>query len=127
MNCKNCNKSTSNPTFCSVSCGTTFNNRLRSTGKTTPKECPTCGVTIHYRSKACKLHAPHVVLNLKDWSLVTLGQAKSIRKYQAHSRIRELARVAYGRSGRPKVCRVCGYTIKVDIAHIKAIVSWTDD
>jgi hypothetical protein len=125
MKCQNCRAQTINQKFCSIRCGTIFNNRKRGTGKTSPKQC-VCGVTINYRSKACKLHAPHVVMNAKDWSKITLGEARRIRKYQAHSRIRELARVAYYRSGKTSNCYICGYTLKIDVAHIKAISSYDD-
>jgi predicted restriction endonuclease len=61
----------------------------------------------------------------KDWTKITLKQLKSKAKYQAHARIRELARKTYKQSTKQKFC-ICGYRRHYQVCHIKSINSFSD-
>jgi 5-methylcytosine-specific restriction endonuclease McrA len=50
-----------------------------------------------------------------------------MRSYQVNSRIRELARLAYKRSDKPKQCVVCGYQLHYEICHVIPISDFSID
>lgn len=123
--CLNCGKDTKNPKFCSRSCSATYNNTHKEKKK---YYCIKCGAFLyegyntHY-NKLCDNCNPLI----KDWNNITYGEAKSKRKYQVHSRIRDLARNVYAKSTKPKYCANCGYSKHYEICHIKPIESYSDD
>lgn len=119
-NCLLCEKITDNPKFCSRSCAAKQNNKI-------PKRkrrilyCKVCSKdTGDSRRQYCIPCNPNVV----DWDNVTYEDITSIRKYQKNSRIRDLARVKYKRSGKPNSCYICDYSTHVEICHIKPISSY---
>ena len=119
--CLQCGAATSNPKFCNKSCAATYNNKKH------PKrylegKCVVCGSPIKKRNKYCDSCNPFIL----DYSTITLGDVKAKRKYQPYSRIRDLSRRLYTRSGRPLKCVICGYENFVDICHKKAINSFSD-
>lgn len=125
MFCLNCGKKTTNPKFCSKSCAASYNNAHR-----TKKDyfCQKCGAYLY-----TGWHASYKTLcdncnPLKiDWSTKTYGEIKKRQKYQAHSRIRDLARDAYANSNKPKYCANCGYDKHYEICHIKPIQDHDED
>lgn len=123
MNCLSCGKETNNPKFCSKSCATTFNNRLYPRRNKATKYCKHCGIPVTGRKTVCE----GCNRNNSDWSQRTLGELQSIRRYQISSRIRALARYAYMKSSRPKICQNCGYDKHIEVCHIKAIDSFSMD
>lgn len=115
--------------FCSRSCAASYNN------KTSPKrsrlhQCKLCDTLVKSGRTYCPdcRYAPPGQLGtygrLVNWSTITLRQMKTPRKYQAHSRIRNLARAWYLKSDRPKYCVACGYNKHFHVGHIKAIDSF---
>ena len=121
-NCLQCNKETSNPKFCNSSCAATYNN------KKFPKRymegiCKICGCPITKRNVYCTECNPFDL----DYSTITLGNMRSKRRYQLHSRIRTLSRRLYIRSGRPLECSICGYIKFIDICHKRPIYLFPDD
>lgn len=84
--------------------------------------CPKCGVELgtgpkFSRKKCCNNCNP----NTQDWSLQTLEETREKRNYQVNSRIRELARKVFEKSGIEKKCVHCGYDKHIEICHIKGI------
>lgn len=107
--------------FCSRSCAATFNNggvpkRARS------RECKLCGSPVRANRTYCPDCWKSKEKRRKTQrASVTLGEAKSAASYQAHARVRDLARRKFKRLGMRKSCWVCGYLKKVDICHLVPI------
>ena len=123
--CLQCGKETKNPKFCSRSCAATYNNLHREKQK---YYCQKCGNLIgegqkYHRRKYCDECNP----NLVDWNSITLKDIKNKRKYQPHSRIRELARNKALHYNRFSKCANCGYNKHVEVCHIKSIDSFEDN
>lgn len=115
--CLNCNQKTSNPKFCGRSCAAKHNNKKNPKRKRNKWYCLTCKTETLYRRKYCDKCNPLFI----DWSQVTYSDIISKRAYQKHSRIRDLSRSIYNKSGKPKQCFICGYNINYEICHIKPI------
>ena len=121
--CINCNKLTKNPKFCSRSCSATFTNKTPKRTKT--NKCLDCKTLILSSRKRCKnCHHGHRKQNRKN---LTYGELSGRRAYQKNSQVRELARRAYQKSGKPLSCYHCGYENHVHICHIKAINEFLDE
>lgn len=127
--CLQCGKETSNPKFCNSSCSAQYNNKRR------PKKiklykhyCKKCGEFLgentNHRSPNC---CEECNSNYVNWNSVTLKEAKEKRKYQVHSRIRELAKNNVKGLKRFEQCSNCGYNKHVEICHIKAIKDFEED
>ena len=58
---------------------------------------------------------------------MTLKEIKEKRKYQPHSRIRELARNKALHYNRFYKCANCGYDKHVEVCHIKSIDSFNEN
>jgi len=126
LKCKNCGitKTTKEKRtkFCSRSCSTSYNNRHYKRPQSTRREylCKICKKRIDHRGTLCNEHNPAIV----DWGSICIKDLIKVRKYQAHSRIRDLARRIYRKSDKRQECCKCGYSLRVDICHIKAISSF---
>lgn len=121
-NCKNCNKVTTNPRFCGSSCAASYNNKKVPKRKRRICYCKYCNTVIPYRRTVCNSCNPNVV----DWEKITVGDARYKRKYQKHSRFRDLARRLYFSSGRSNSCANCGYAVHIQVCHIKPVHSFPD-
>ena len=90
--------------FCNHSCAAKFNNLNvdRWRGKRVPKLKPLPKKTIADETKA-----------------EVRAKAKTFQYYQIY--INRHARKTYESSGKPKVCKVCGYSLHVEICHIKDV------
>ena len=119
MNCLNCNTITSNPKFCCRSCSATYTNKISPKVKKKQRYCKHCGQPINGRSTTCFDCNPNKV----DWSTITLENMSEKRKYQKHSRIRELARQMF-KKNTGLSCSVCGYDKHIEVCHIKPISSY---
>ena len=108
--------------YCSRSCSTQVNN-IKFPKRSMEGSCVTCGKAISKRNKYCNNCTPNYV----DWSAVTLKEIRDIRRYQVHSRIRNLARKAYINSTRIKACEYCGYSNFFEICHIRPIYLFDDN
>lgn len=131
VNCFKCGKSFNKSSseirktskhFCSKSHANSYNNEVPKRKKRAYK-CQVCGETIPQRRKYCDEHHP----NRKNWGEITIKQLKGARKYQAHSRIRELARKQYLASTRSKHCLVCNYNKFFHVCHIQSIESFPEN
>jgi hypothetical protein len=116
MPCLNCGGETTNPKFCSRNCAATYNNKLY------PKRqrissCSKCKAPVHSGHKFCsdcwsKTRVLDLTLNSND------GKNAGVRQH---------ARAAYKKSGRPYTCAICKYSTHVDICHIKDIRTYPDE
>lgn len=85
----------------------------------------TCSATFNAKHRL-KLHG---VKPLADRTMgEVIGEAKTDSKiwWRARIHIGNHARRAFGKSGLPKACRVCGYDKHVEIAHKKAVMEFPD-
>lgn len=123
--CRNCGKQTKNPKYCSRTCAVTITNRTPKRKRTRyPYNCQSCGEPISGRRKYCKDRK--CSSNYVDWEKVTIGELRGKRKYQIHSRVRDLSRKAYLRSSKPKECLVCGHSRYFEVCHIRSISDFPD-
>lgn len=118
--CLNCGKPTENPSFCSRSCSTTYNNIHFPKRKKKKRFCKYCGADVEGRRVACDDCNP----NLLDWDNITLGEVIGKASYQVAARVRQLARVRYRKSKRPKYCINCGYKKHYEVCHVQAIMDF---
>jgi hypothetical protein len=98
-------------TFCSSSCSATFNNK---------------GVRRTKKSEKSKLKDP-----INSFNISELTKSELFNRYKnyqtARSMICKNARKVFFNSGRERRCFECGYDIKIDIAHIKSVSSFSSD
>ena len=121
-NCKKCDKSTTNPKFCSRSCANAYNN------KHLPKRqlegnCSVCQTLISRRHKYCKLCRIEK-FSAKDISLLDA-------KYPHHTsaryaKVRDRARRKVINLGWLS-CNQCGYDKHIEACHIKPISSYSGE
>lgn len=107
--------------FCSSSCSATYTNTHR---PTRTYYCSDCQVEVPRTRKRCAdCRASYVEQKSNDvYSAITLSEVRT--KYgqnSYHAKIRSHARSVYSRSGRVMQCENCGYSLHVDICHIKDV------
>jgi len=129
--CLQCGKETDNPKFCSMSCSTTYNNKLypKRYKTTQPKErlCVICSSPREkHRTKYCNKCYQERAIDVK-WKETSIEEIRSQYPYQKSIRIREYARTVYKKSDKPKYCVVCGYSKHYEICHIKAVKDFSTD
>ena len=107
--------------FCSKSCAATHNNSIR----IVDKNCITCNNSIRHNGKycdECKRKKRFNKINKTDYTTLTLQELKlKYGTFQYHAKIRGNARSNYKLSGKPLACFSCGYSLHVDICHIKDV------
>ncbi|MEO8392532.1 MAG: HNH endonuclease [Chloroflexota bacterium] len=57
----------------------------------------------------------------------TLGDIHRAAKYQVSAHLRTIARSEYTKANLPRVCANCGYAKHVEICHVKAINSFSEE
>jgi len=123
--CKNCEKETSNPKFCSRSCSAIYNNKKRI--KKTNCVCPECGEQKEYRSKLClkchKLKRINEVLKKPISDYFTYGNHPRFK----HNGVRTWAKKLMIFWNIEKKCKSCGYNKHVEVCHKKAISEYSLD
>jgi len=125
--CKYCNNETENPSFCSKSCAAKFNNQKFPKRKLLKIVCTKCHTELNRtshkdrRRTLCDSCNPNKI----DWESVTYGEMSGKRLFQKNSRIRELARNKFFKSNPSPSCRNCGYSIHVEVCHIKGISTFS--
>lgn len=126
IKCLQCQQETRNPKFCSSRCSATYHNQKQ---KRLCKSCQrtiSIGWTNRRYCDDCRFTNRHP--NYRDWSKITYKDFKSkLPLFQAHARIRELARRAYKRAGKPQHCIRCPYRNHFEVCHIKPINAFTND
>lgn len=116
--CKNCNKETKNPSFCSRSCSASYNNTHGKSPKRKPEgECKLCKASISKRVSYCKPCFKET-FSAKDMSLQEAIYTKH-HKSSAFALIRNRARTVV--KYRPQICANCGYSKHVECCHIRPI------
>lgn len=127
INCPNCKTNfqptTSQAKYCSSSCFATYFNanpskKMLDNRKKKSNKCLKCGLLIFASRIYCK---PCYETEFYVDEQTTLQEITNKRKYQIHSRVRNLARAKYKRSGRPENCIYCSYSTHYEVCHIKAI------
>lgn len=122
--CLNCGRESPNPKFCSKECHLAYGTfKPKNPKKRRPRFCKYCGVPVNNKGRVCKDCNPNNV----DWSKRTLGELQNSAKYQVNAALRNSARRIYRQSGRPQQCQNCGYSIHIEICHIHAINSFSED
>lgn len=133
MKCLNCNTETINPKFCSRKCAQVFNNKLypKRLRKTKCSKCDK--ITKSYRHSLCEEHTIEYLKtrknSIKDKTLLEYWKLKSLSDLHKSSKnvhIRALARNWF-KNLTKKPCANCGYDKHVELCHIKAISSFSED
>lgn len=114
--------------YCSRSCAAKANNRRK--GFTT-HYCSVCGgvagVGWKNKRKYCE-NCQHHSKQYADWSLTTVGDLMTrLSTYQAHARIRALARRGYLAADKSRYCVACGYSKHFEVCHRKPVASFPRD
>lgn len=116
--------------FCSRSCSAQYNNKL--SPKRLPEgSCDNCGEANTKSRKYCQKCRTELRIQQANelWNTTTLAEMKRNKETNARNRypyISGLARAKYIKAGLSLSCRVCGYDLHVDIAHIKAVSSFPE-
>lgn len=118
--CQTCKKETKNPKFCSKSCS------AKSTNKSSPKRsltnrCKTCDELISKTRSYCSGCWSDYRSRFKVGSQTIAEYCNGYTTYEAHAKIRGLARDAFKRKSDAKACQKCGYDKHIEICHIRAI------
>lgn len=121
-----CGRETSNPKYCSSSCAAKHLNHLRPKRRPKERTCPRCGKT-YFRGGGARANCLECNRRRMDPSLRTLSDmdfpANNTRRHWRWSWVRAMARRTHAAELR-RGCEVCGYSIHVEIAHIKAVASF---
>lgn len=133
MNCIYCNKETTNPKFCSRSCATKHNNVIAPKRKMTRlcsfKNCS--NLAMNHNTKLCNEHFGYRSLTEK-LKQTTVGEFRQVRKDKGehpswiHANIRNLNR-SWNKELTLRPCQNCSYDKHVELCHIKAVSSFSDD
>lgn len=121
--CLQCSIETQNPKFCSRSCAAKYNNTV--TPKRPPllnSTCSVCRTPIPTRYRRCT-DCKRSRLNSTIADMKGSGNAVKGGNY---AYIRGMARTAYAKSGKLYRCAECGYSLHVDICHIRDIKLFSD-
>lgn len=125
LNCLNCKKqfkyNSIEQKFCSRSCAAIKNNSLKSKKV---YNCTICNETIFGKAKYCSICKRKKRFGERsiDYTEITLQNLKDrYGTMQYHAKIRGYARSIYKLSGKPMQCYNCGYSLHVDICHIRDV------
>lgn len=132
MNCINCHCITLNPKFCSRSCSASYNNKKNPKRKLN-RICNrnNCNLIVYtYRHKFCEKHfLEHKELKHKTKTIGEYRNSLSLRDKHpswVHSHIRSFCR-KWNKNLINLPCHKCGYTLHVELCHIKPLSSFADD
>jgi 5-methylcytosine-specific restriction endonuclease McrA len=137
MTCLNCHAITENPKFCSRSCAASFTNKQNPKRKTNKicRVADCCNVVSSCKKNYCDEHQHNSKKEKKQNILnTTLGEyRKKIKDNKLnyhmaslHAGIRGLAR-SWFKDLTKQPCKKCGYSLHVELCHIKAISLFSDD
>ncbi len=121
-NCGYCDKPTSNPKYCSLSCSG------RSNGRTAPRRklegsCADCGILIRKSLKYCgKCFGEKSRINNTLGDYINRPGNKGKHPSWRFGEVRAFARTVNRK--RPKSCQHCGYSTHIEYAHIKPLSSF---
>lgn len=135
--------------FCNRSCSAAYNNAAEPKRKRASHSvCKNCGKEIlitrspsgsYYRRKYCDECLPLILqknaykskkIEIEDgFHNLTKGEVRASSRDSQRMRIKitNHARVVYKRTGKPYRCLACGYSLHVNICHVKDIKDFSDD
>jgi len=137
IKCNNCNTEIQNRSnseikrnksgkfYCSASCAAQCNNKLYpkriKENKTT---CKVCNKFIRNDSTYCKscYENGHFLLDKKLKDAI-----KGRKDNNRYTSIRQNGVLVYKHSGKPRICACCGYSLHIEICHIKDIASFSQE
>ena len=126
--CPNCTTPTDNPRFCSRSCSATFTNREAPKRKRIQHICA-CGAEMDRRARTCRECS---LSSRTEFSKVkTLKEcrdyvsAKGRHPSWAYSHVRAANR-AWNKELTDRPCSKCGYSIHVELCHIRAVTDFPE-
>jgi len=130
MNCLNCQKETSNPKYCSRSCGASHTNKLAPKRKLI-KKCSRCdSIVRNYRSRFCEKHFQENKLSSnEEYKNRTMGFYRSkdclkkLHRSSIHAHVRGLCRL-WLKHLTKQPCKMCGYDKHVELCHIEPLSSF---
>lgn len=146
MLCLKCNKETLNIKFCSKSCSVSYNNLLCPKRKPKVRNCNICGkefaIARRIRCDECKnsgilrvsksFHKQKEIHYTPDfYKSLTIADYKerpsnkSKHPLWAHNNIRNFCR-SWNKDLQNKPCQHCGYTLHVELCHIKPLAAFED-
>lgn len=133
MKCLNCSSETTNPKFCSRSCGASYNNKLFPKRKS-QRKCKKCNnATRSYRHTLCELHWKEYIEsktdNFKNTKLKEYWNKDSLKNLHPSSKNAHIRGVAnsWFKDLKKLPCAKCGYEKHVELCHIKPITSFTEE
>ena len=128
MKCLNCEAETQNPKFCSRSCSASYTNKTNPKRKLGKTKCTHCSTPIHSGHSYCKsCYKKKSTFN--KYGSLTIQDVQDEYRKQGHHPSRWNARVRlFNRSWNKELtqqsCRKCGYSLHVDLCHIKPVSSF---
>lgn len=130
MQCHLCKKETTNPRFCSRSCAAKLTNK-ESPKRKLNRVCTKCeNLVKSHRHSLCSIHFEEYIDRFKrDKTIGEYRNKLSIKGKHVswmHSRIRAFAR-SWLRDIAKLPCAKCGYSLHVELAHIKAVSDYDDN
>ena len=125
--CINCEKQTNNPKFCSKSCSSTYNNRIRKR-KRKSFTCSYCGSVFTKRRKFCDDCSSQLIKTNKGYLPVSQATKADFltKDTQRYRRIRDHARKIALAAGLLDECSICGYKKHVECSHSFSIASFSN-
>lgn len=102
--------------FCSLSCAASYNNQRRPKKERKIPTCNNCGRTKSASGTQCR------TCLRERFTSRTLGELRATNStLDFHRKARTMARSAYKGPWR---CAACGYSLHVDICHVRGIADW---
>jgi hypothetical protein len=123
--CQTCEKETKNPKFCSRTCSAVASNK-KSPKRKLEGVCSICDSPCNRRRKYCPACYERDIKNgflgrNPEASIADMKRGGNANFQGLYPRIRELSRKKFLKSGFSMECAICGYSLHVDICHIKGI------
>lgn len=135
VNCKNCEKSLDNlkNKFCNKSCANSYNNRVKPKRKMKIRKCRDCGSDYTHkdrRSIYCNdcFDMKHSLKALKAKTLKEIQNKSSVKgrhRSWINSEVRNFNRT-WNKSLSKLPCANCGYSLHVELCHVKAITDFPE-
>ena len=127
MNCTYCNTETNNPKYCSRSCAVKQHNTTNPKRQARDRICKVCkqnyGKDTRYQANRFICDECKAVVSSTKAELRGLGNANFGGRY---SMIRSHSRATYKKSGMPMSCKICGYSLHVDVCHIRDVKNFPE-
>ena len=133
MNCLNCGVETDNPKFCSRSCSATYNGKVCPKRKITRKcsrlNCDNLVKTTNHR--LCSFHSEESKNQKNKYKYFTIGSYREMLSVKGkhpswiNCHIRNFTR-QWLKHLTELPCKNCGYSLHVELCHIKPVSSFPD-